>query len=380
MRKIFPIVFLLVASLPVCLMATPQYLDYSQFPHWSGRYFAEGDDVTSVSLCQIQGMPLLATTGLESGLSFFEAHENGLELVYSHPLPGVPQGAVFRDTDVFVIAQPNRLTKFFFYAMTNPIEIWTDQLPGSPRDIQELMEYLLLACGEDGLLVFDPTTMFNLPVGVVATLPMVAEEIIVQDNMVIVRTGQGMEILDFSDPLNPISLSSYEIGSTLAMAMIEDQIFVSSHANVIEFDISDPTYPVELRTMSLSSNQFGITAMLPTFGGLNLSAGSKMHFLDLASGEISWTMNDYAHGKEMVEFGGFLTMAAGEYGLQIYDHGPPAFAPTSEPFGPSANLRDLQIEGDFLFGYFGGKSSQGLWFGIRSSIRHRTCFICMFGH
>lgn len=349
-------IFLVLAIMfPVCLSAAPQYHDYSQYPHLNGSFFTQDDDITSVSFCQIQGTTYCATTGQISGLSFFALHADSLEIINSHQMPGVQQGAIFQDMDAYVITRPNRVTKFFIYSPTNPVEIWTDLLPGNPLDIVEFGDYLLLACGEDGLLVYDPTTMFNLPVGVVATLPGTFNEIIAQGTMLVVRTGQELKTFDFTDPLNPAELGSIDFGFTRAMAVIGDLAYVSSGEDVNEVDISDPTDLIHLRTMSHSFDHYQITAIFPSHGGLNLSAGAKMHFLDLVSGTITFSRNDFPRGLEMAQYGDFLVMAAGVYGFHVYGHRAPVYAPSSDPFGPEGTLKSLQIEGDFLFGYFGNR-------------------------
>ena len=143
MVRLFPVLALLgLIIFPAITLSAPQYHDYSQYIHWTGGFETPEDEITSAISCEILGTSYWATTGVISGLSFYEISENGPVPVGSIPLAGAEQGVVFDGSIAYVIAEPTRLHKVLVYNPGSPVVHWTDVLPYNPVDIAQFGQFL----------------------------------------------------------------------------------------------------------------------------------------------------------------------------------------------------------------------------------------------
>ncbi len=244
------LVGLVLIFVPTVALPVPDLHDYSQYTHWENSFLTSNDEVTSAVRCEILGTSYLATTGLTSGLTFFGITAGGVEELGNLPLPGSAQDVAFDGGFAYVVSQPDRLNKIVAFTPSSLASIWVENLPGSPEDVEMFGQYLLIACGADGLLVFDPTDDFNIPVGVVGSWPGTAREVQVTGTTAVVRTDAGITILDLNDPLIPLEMGSYDLTGSLSLTIQDTWAYLGrtstpdTGGRVAEQDFSDPWNPI----------------------------------------------------------------------------------------------------------------------------------------
>ena len=146
------------------------------------------------------------------------------------------------------------------YDITNPAEITElytfDE--GLPYDVAVNSTHVCLADQDDGLLVY------RLEEGYIPTkvhsfdLPFSAMTFYAHDNFLYFPVyGEGLKIMDFSDPFNIADHGLYELYPDAVLFV--DDLFYMSHGDEIHIvDNSDPAAPVKITNIEVDGRGFGL--------------------------------------------------------------------------------------------------------------------------
>ncbi len=348
-------VFLL---LPVASLATASHHDYSRYTHWATSFQTGGETLSSVVSCDIQGTPCFATLGETSGLTMFSVNGGAVTQEGNLALPGSEVDVDFDGYLAYVVSRPNRLAQVLVFTPQVLSLSWESILPHTPEAVAMSGAHVLIACGSDGLLVFDPTIMFGNPVGVVASWAGTARDIAMSGTTAIILTDTGITALDVSDPLNPVEMGSFAVSDPLCLAVSGTMAYVGQKATpgtggrVQELDFTDPNAIAAGRAFS-QLGDYDVTA-LDQENDLLITTGTQdLKIIDLLTGTVAWDGVGMTYPKAVAHIGDTLGMATLLDGFHVYDRRDPASPPVSPVFGVGGALRDLQIVGDFAFGNVG---------------------------
>lgn len=347
-------VLLIALAIPVGAVAAAGFYDYGQHVHWLDMQDDSDEEMTSISRCEILGTTYWAVTAKNAGLSFYSTGTDDLELVGHLPLAGVEQDALIEGLYGYVISTPDRLAKVLTANPAAPALMWDEILPASPHDLERADDYLLIACGNGGLLVFDPTETYGLVAGVVAAWSGYAEEVkMASESVAVVRSWDTLITLDLSDPLHPTALDTITVPSGGRLLARNGLAYVSGHEQVLEIDLSDPSDLTLLRTLPGIQIYYG-NSMEFVDEGILIGGSAVLAYLDLDVGGITWQapplgVTSYPEG--IVQTGSYVGVAAGINGLHKVAWRAPEYAPSSLPFGEDRQMYGITIEDDLLFAH-----------------------------
>ena len=347
-------------SLTVLLSCPPAFgnpgYDYSVNTRWSGSYLNSGDDITSVELYDNYGTDYVVTTGLASGLSFFTLGDGRLQHVSSLHLPGDEQAVTFQGGIAYVVSRSNRLVKVAAYVPASPIVGWSVPLPLDPVDVAAWGQYLVIACGQDGLLVYDTTEQLGYPIGVVGQWAGAADQVEVVGDYAIVRNAAGITSVDLADPAAPVTADAVAMDAPRALLTDGTRALAGTAGGLLELDLADPAAMVTVRTITLEPEYYSYSLSLTLDGDdLYLADYGYVRRVDLVSGsQVSKTVGFFGP-VGIVARDGVLAMAAGEYGLLSYSLKPGGPDPSVELTGLPTAITATEIAGDRLYvsGYGG---------------------------
>ncbi|MCP4291011.1 MAG: T9SS type A sorting domain-containing protein [bacterium] len=347
-------IFLLSLNLAAPLFCSSalgnQTYDYSVHTHWSGSHLNDGDDITSVELIENFGIDYVVSTGLISGLSFFILGEGGLQHISSLSLPGFEQAVSFQSGAAYVVSEPDLLVKVFCYSPESPVLRWLEQLPHTPVDIATWGQYVVIACGQDGLLVFDTTEQFGFPTGVVSQWTGTADQVEVVGDYALVRNGAGITSIDLSDPSAPETADIVAVDAPADLLTDSDRAFVGAPEGILELNMADPSAMFTVRTIAMDGEYNTNYLSLALDGNILYVVNSGFfRFLDLMSGTLTMKCEGFSYPEQSAVIDGQMAMAAGSHGLFSYSLEPGGTAPSSEIAGLQVNGNRLKIVGDRLF-------------------------------
>ncbi len=328
-------IFIIGASLlfSVAALASPGYHDYTQYTHWMGGFLTDGDLVTSVTTCELDGVEHIAVTSRDQGLTLFGYDAGSLQQLGSLALPGTEEGVVFDGTAAYVIAAPARLTKVLAFSSQILVQQWNDTLPQDPLAIDILDHYLLIACGAGGLVIYDTAEAFNLPIGVIAQWGGNVRDVQMVGSTAVVLTDSGVSTLDLADPAAPVELSSFALEDPLVMQVQDHKAYVAVFEDIVELDLSNPADIQHGRTLTDLVDFYGnypLKALALDETGIYYVAGKTLLHVDLASGQVDWRGLGSLDTRALLVTDGLLSLAGGNLGFHHYARRPPAHAPAVE--------------------------------------------------
>jgi hypothetical protein len=249
------------------------------------------------------------------------------------------------------------LNKILAYDPTNPILEWSEDLPFSPLDLALHQHYVLLACGDDGLLVFDTTTEFGLPVGVVGWWESPAYKLRMLNGNAVVLSDAGVHTLDLGDPTMPSEIGFLALAGAGQFELRGDLAYASLGENLVELDLSDPAQMQNLRTITgliPSEGNYPLTAIWPQGDGVYFTAKNFTSYLDLATEQVTWSGAGQWYVRDALVNGGVLGLACGTRGFHLYELGELGLAPASAvvDLDEINILRGKQIDGHFFFFWY----------------------------
>ena len=162
--------------------------------------------------------------------------------------------------------------------------------------------------------------------------------------------GPSLQIVDFSDPANPIELAKVELQAPLRDVTINGNfVYVAAgNAGLFIFDISDPTQPNEIGSIKRDADFIGV-AVQGNYSYV-LTRG-WMYIIDISdpvNPERESTFYDIREGYSIAISGNYAYVADGNKGLRIInisDPNNPTEVSLLDTGGYSAPAEDVAING-----------------------------------
>lgn len=227
-----------------------------------GFYEASGN----VSMISIMNNVLIISEGVYpedvstseegSGLRFIDVSYPQLpKLIGFYELPGVATQLTVQDDYAFVVTLYGGISIIDITDISNPIQIGYYNSPGMGREIVLKENFVYLTDGNKGLRIVDISDLTNpVEVGSYETGDFFSK-IDVSGNFAYVLYGDGLHVLDISNPLYIFEVSFVEISFTpLSILVRENYAYlgdgISTHwggtGHIRIFNIADPFNPVQV--------------------------------------------------------------------------------------------------------------------------------------
>jgi hypothetical protein len=245
--------------------------------------------------------------------------------------------------------------------------VFSVDTPGSAEGVAASGDYVFIADGEAGLQVIDPsmTGQQNPVIGTVA-LPGLAGDVDISDTHAYILCGASLQIVDVSDPTDPLHEGNLEI-----LGYLSDLAVSFPYAYVVEWDtglyiidITSPANPLIVGNVDTpGGGDFGGANSLAVSGNYAyVTDAFGLHIIDITIGENPQILGT-------VEGGFFGVSVSGNYAyvlepVNIFGYG--AILHTIETSGPTAPMitgsvtipsgGDVVVSGDYAYvagGFFG---------------------------
>ncbi|HPF70104.1 MAG TPA: hypothetical protein PLQ13_05480, partial [Candidatus Krumholzibacteria bacterium] len=208
--------------------------------------------------------------------------------------------------------------------------------------------------GSDGLLIFDPSPgLLGAPVGVVASWPGDAQQVLVSGTLAIIRTGMGLETVDLADPLAPVSVGAWTFAAPAGLSLDGDRACLARADSLVVLDLADPAVPTLAGTAGTWEGHTFRAATL-VGDGVDLASTDGLAEVDAASGAATWRGGHDTGVVAQVVVGDLLVQATGELGLQVWRRPAATYAAYPRIFTLPTNYIPDRIVGDRLVGHLGG--------------------------
>ncbi|MFT5232601.1 MAG: hypothetical protein ACI9UK_001173 [Candidatus Krumholzibacteriia bacterium] len=346
--------------LPALALATASVHDYSQYTHWEKSFLTNNDQVASVVAFEALGSTYFAAVADVAGVAFYALNNGEMEEVGSLGLAGAAEDVVVDNGVAYIVSSPNRIAAVGAFFPALPQMMWDETIPHAPVGVAMMSPYVLIACADDGLLVYDPNLSFGIPIGVIGSWTGVAQDVQVSGTNVIILTGTGVSKLDLSDPANPTLIDSLATAfPPLSLAVSGDEAYVGQDAEfggtsqITEVDVSDPLLLSVVREFTGVSEE-DIDALVVSNDVLLAVGHRELIQIDLVAGTVVWTGVGEKFSTAVAHFDDRIAVSSRFEGVHIYLQKSVGSPPTSATFGMGGHLREIKIVGDFLYGHAAG--------------------------
>jgi hypothetical protein len=209
--------------------------------------------------------------------------------------------------------------------------------------------YVVGRCGGT-LAVVDVSSPTNLVVVGSLGLGSPADRIAVKNNTAFISTWSGgTEVVDVSTPTNPVIVTN--IASGFAMGFAGDELYLGSGFNLLSFNISTPTHPVQVASYNLFDYLENFQVVSNRVYIANWERGLTV--VDISDPNQPTKTSDYPSSAESLDLeiaGNFAFMVEGKGGLQILNVSNPS-QPT--PLGryspPNGECQAVKLVGNLAF-------------------------------
>ena len=169
----------------------------------------------------------------------------------------------------------------------------------------------------------------------------------------------GLELIDFSDPANPVQLAFLSTDfQPYGMEFVGDVLFVAAgFGGIAAFDISDPANPEMISALPLGSNIYDLividdVAYLSGFGGGGISidvsdpGNMEVLFQDALWGFLQGVSRVPSEGVPLDD--NLIAYADGQHGLRIVDISEPDNMESWPTIAGSGQARDIAVASSLL--------------------------------
>jgi len=254
-------------------------------------------------------------------------------------------------------------------AQPEPVELelksyWPGLAGGSVSDIEVVDDLAFLANGSTGVEIIDVSDPAN-PVWV-NSLGSFADNIEVIGNVAFLEQSRGYMAIDISDPSNPVQLGrlvvdtypwlnphKLSVAGNLAIVALKEW---DSAINLV-FDISDPANPVSVGEVGFGEPNVAVVNDVEVVGNLA--------YMALSYGSVSWLWVTSCPGclpeegfvelesggaaRDVEVVGNLAFLARGPSGLEIFDVSDPANPARVGGLDTSGFVMDVEVVGNLAF-------------------------------
>jgi len=286
---------------------------------------------------------------------------------------GVAYDIVYRE-DIAYVSGNNGVDVFDVSDRENPVKLTRIGNQQGAFGLELLGDKLYIAGTGDGLFIVDVSEPGN-PV-VLGSFEMMATDVNVDSGYAYVSSGTSYSIIDVNDPENPEIISTIPgSGRSDHIKVIEDILYLcEANIGLKVYDISDRTHPIFLSTVSGTIGIFDIKSDGSTLYLACHSNGIKvLDITDRSSPRIIGSFNNGGEAYGIHITGDYLLVADLQQGVEVLDISSPgspslmASWASTHPHGVSGDSRYIYLADQdhgleiFIYGEDVERSTNNQW-------------------